>query len=176
MHAANRDAPRPRRWACRFGRSAFLLTAVCLTGCGTDGATLELIKAAELGLDSAREGEQGHHERWQEQIEAQRAALAAAFDADVRLAASGQIIAADGQPVELSPEWVISARKGYAAALGMLAEQDRRAQAAHANRMDNLAAASQCLQMARELLLRRAELTGRVRGILERIERRWTHE
>ncbi len=175
MHAANRE--RPRRRPCRFVAAAWMLAGtVCLGGCGTDAATLELIGAARLGLDSAREGEQAHHERWQDQIETQRDALAAAFDADVRLAASGQITGADGEPVELSPEWVICARKGYAAALGMLAEQDRRAQAAHATRMDNLAAARECLEMARELLLRRAELTGRVRGILERIERRWTHE
>lgn len=176
MHATNRDVRRRRCFAARLAGSAALLIAICLAGCGTDAAAVELIGAAQLGLNSATEGEKAHHARWQEQIDAQRAALAAAFDADVRLAASGQIPGADGQPVELSPEWVISARKGYAAALGMLAEQDRQATAAHATRMDNLAAAGECLQMARELLLRRAELTGRVRGILERIERRWTHE
>ncbi|MBS3734472.1 MAG: hypothetical protein KGY99_06045 [Phycisphaerae bacterium] len=150
----------------RSRRTALLLAAACavapLTGCGAPPATTELLAVARQGLAGAQQAESDHHAAALERIAARRAALDAAFDADVARVASGELTDAAGAPVALTAEWVISARKGYAAARDALAEQARAAEQAHATRADNLAAADEALAMAQELIVRQWALRDRV--------------
>lgn len=122
-----------------------------LPGCATPTATVDLLRVAREGIGSAQTAQAQMHRQQQQLTEGQLRALDAAFDADVRLVAAGGVQTASGEPVTLSPQWVISARKGYVAARDALAEQARRAEADHAVEMDNLAAAEEALRLAEEL-------------------------
>ena len=145
----------------------FLLAALCLlsplAGCEAPPATMELIAVARTGLAGAGEAEDQRHEQEQAHLAAQAAALDAAFDADVRLAAAGELTGADGERVALDAEWVISARKGYAAARDLLADEARAAEREHATRADNLRASDEALEMAQELIAERWAVGARVR-------------
>ncbi len=133
-------------------RKLFVLILVMLSpGCATPTATVDLIGVAKKSLASAAEAQQQSHGLIVKQYQAQQSALDAAFDADVRLAAAGGLKNAKGDPVALSADWIISARKGYTAARETLAEQIRREQATHAVEQDNIAAALEALDMANEL-------------------------
>jgi hypothetical protein len=150
-------------------------SAALLAGCGAPTATLDLITVARGALASAKEAEEEHHAELARRLEAQAASLDAAFDADVRLAAAGKITDAEGKAVAFTPEWVIAARKGYAAARDLLAEQGRSAEAAHATRLDNLAAADEALDMASQLILQQWALSEKVRQELINVQRRLSH-
>ncbi|MFP4140113.1 MAG: hypothetical protein ACLFVY_06075 [Phycisphaerae bacterium] len=139
---------------------------VLLAGCGAPTATLDLISVARRGLADARSAELQRSEEMTRRVESQMDALGEAFDTDVRLVSAGEVTGADGKPVALSPEWVISARKGYAAAQRMLVQQTLTDQADHLQRLDNLAAADEALQMATGLIVRRAAVSQRVRNVL----------
>lgn len=128
-----------------------IVLVLLFSGCGSPTATLDLLEVTQQGLAGARERQVRHHDRELEHWRKQSAALDAAFDADVRLAAAGNVRNAGGEVVELTPEWVISARKGYAAGRDLLAEQVRRSEANHAAAMDDLEAAEEALQLARQL-------------------------
>ena len=151
----------------------FCLFAILLVGCGAPSATLDLITVARQGLASAQEAEIQHHEALLSQYGSQQAALDAAFDADVRLVAAGGIQNADGETVELTPEWIISARKGYAAARDMVGQNIRSTEAAHAVRIDNLRVADESLEMASQIIVQQSNLTERIKQQLIGIQRRF---
>lgn len=154
----------------------FLLVVVLLTGCNAPTATLELITVARKGINSAVEGEKRQHAEVVRQLEAQMAALDSAFDADVRLVAAGQIKNPEDNPVELSPEWVISARKGYTAARDLLSGQIQSTRTVHAKRLDNLEAADEALEMASQLIVRRWNIAERIKEHVLNVQRRFIHD
>lgn len=128
-----------------------LFLVLLLPGCATPTATVDLIGVAKKSLASAATAQRQSHGLIVKQYQAQQAALDSAFDADVRMAAAGELKNAKGEPVALSAGWVISARKGYTAARELLAEQIRQETETHAVEQDNLAAAVEALKMAEEL-------------------------
>ncbi|MBN1942718.1 MAG: hypothetical protein JW849_05420 [Phycisphaerae bacterium] len=134
-----------------YRKHLVLFLAMLLPGCASPTATVDLIGVAKKSLAATATTQQQSHERLVGQYQAQQAALDAAFDADVRLAAAGQLKNARGEPVELSADWIVSARKGYAVARDLLAEQIRKETETHAVEQDNIAAAVEALQMAEEL-------------------------
>ena len=148
------------------------ITLVALAGCSAPTATLDLITVARKGLSMARQAEVEHQSELAQYLNGQVASLDAAFDADVRLAAAGQLKNPQGNPLTLTPEWVISARKGYAAARDLVGSQTRSADALHATRMDNLRAADEALDMASQLIVQQWQLTDRVRQELINVQRR----
>ena len=150
-----------------------LVVAACpLAGCSAPSATLDLITVARMGIKSAAEVQTANHAELLRHYDTQAKALDSAFDADVRLVAGGQLADAAGKPVKLTAEWVISARKGYAAASGMIADQKRNAEAAHAVHLDNLNAADEALDMASQLIVQQSSLTQKLKQHLIGIQRR----
>jgi len=105
----------------------------------------------QAGLASAKLAQQQHQADLRKYHQAQLAALDAAFDNDVRLAAAGEIKSLDGETIELSANWVISARKGYAAARNILAAGMLANQSANAIETDNIDAAADALDLAAQL-------------------------
>ena len=152
-----------------------LLLLAGLAGCGTPTATVDLVIIGRKGLSSAKTAEEKSHEEILTHLRGRMAALDAAFDADVRLVAAGSLKNADGKPVALDAEWVISARKGYAAARSLLAEQIRAAEAAHATRLDNLRAADEALEMASQLVVRQWSLSEKIKQQLMDFHRSLSH-
>jgi len=128
---------------------------------------------ARRGLAGARTAERERYEETREAIGRQVGALGRAFDADVRLVAAGRVTDADGNAVALTPEWVISARQGYSVGRDLLEQQVLQHQAAHAVRLDNLAASDEALEMAGDILLRQAAVGEKVRSMLKQIHGRW---
>jgi len=104
-----------------------------------------------------------------------RSRWTAAACAALAVAAAGDIEGPDGKPTNLTAEWVISARKGYAAARDLIGNEARLAELASLARTDNLKAADEALDMAAELILQQAELTERVRQTLLDFHRRLSH-
>ncbi len=153
-----------------------VVSLVFLSGCSAPTATLDLLTVARKGISSAADEEAHQHREIVKRLAAQMAALDSAFDADVRLVGAGQIRTGEGTPVELSPEWVISARKGYIAARDLLNEQVQSSQAAHAARRDNLKAADEALEMASELIVRQWNIAERVKQHVLNVQRRIIHD
>lgn len=129
----------------------FVIILLALPGCRTPTATLDLIAIGRKGLASAREAQQAHQADLLRHHKTQLAALDSAFDNDVRLVEAGQLKAADGNLVKLDADWVISARKGYAAVRTIMADQMRANQATGAIEIDNIDAAAEALEMAAQL-------------------------
>jgi len=152
-----------------------LLSALMLGGCTPPVATLDLITVARTGLADAKAAQQQSHDTLVHQYAIEQSALDTAFDADVRLAEAGKLTDAQGKPVTLSGQWVISARKGYAAARDALATQVSQTQAAHEVRMDNIAAADEALQMAYDLIVQQQALDIRVKQYLTSLQRKATN-
>lgn len=151
----------------------FLMAA----GCGTPTATLDLIAVARRGLSEAKSAELQRRQESRRAIEARLDMLDDAFDEDVRLVSAGQVTTEDGGgTVELSADWVISARKGLSAGHRMLLEQALVDQAAHLQRLDNLAAADESLEMAAGLIVRQAAISERARQVLTKLHRRIVDE
>jgi hypothetical protein len=141
----------------QFAVSLLLLFSLgASAGCSTDAAAIQLIQTGRDGLHLAQQSQREQHQIIAAYLDSQRSALDAAFDADVRLAAAGQIKRPDGSAVEMTPQWVIDARKGYAAARDALADQARLQQTAHDAAMDNIAAADEALTLAEQLLQARS--------------------
>lgn len=146
--------------------------AMCvLGGCAAPPATMDLITVARKGLAMAKEAQASQHAEIVRHLESQSAAMDQAFDADVRLAATGQIKTADGQAVAFSPEWVIAARKGYAAARDTLRRELCDAQTANAARTDNLKAADEALDMASQLIVQQYSISEQVKLQLINVQR-----
>ena len=142
----------------RYWAAMTMLVAGTLTG-GCDGpAAMELLGVARGAVAQARTELQADHD--------DRRSLDTAFDADVRLVAAGGIVTADGEPVTLSPEWVISARQGYGAAREALVEQMLAMEADHAVRQDNLVAADEAIDQAGRLMLQWSLLSESVQTLL----------
>jgi hypothetical protein len=152
------------------GVAAFL--AVAFTGCGGPPATVDLITAARKGLALARESQAARHGEMLRQLGAQAGTLDDAFDADVHLAAAGQLKDAQGKPLAMTPEWVISARKGYATARDALAGQVRAEDAAHTVETDNLKAADEALDMAQRLIVEQWAIAGPMQQAILNAQRR----
>lgn len=159
----------------RINLSVLVLALAASAGC-RQTAAVDLIAVAREGLADARRAERRHHERHVEHLRRQKQALDDAFDADVRLAAAGEITDAEGEPVALTPQWVISARKGYTAARETVSGQILAASGAHAVRMDNLAAADEALEMACDLLLTEAAIAEPIRRRLLEAHGRWIND
>ena len=153
-----------------------LIVPALSAGCGAPPATMELIAVARKGLADASTLEKSRHAEALSRLDAQKAALDSAFDADARLVEAGKIQDAAGKPLPLSAEWVISARRGYAAARDALAQQRRRLQAENASHLDNLSAADEALAMAGRLILQHYALAGQARQIIHALGRRLIRE
>ncbi len=151
-----------------------VLTALA-GGCAAPPATLELISVARRALAEAKDAQAAQHAELIRQMEAQSAALDTAFDTDVRLAAAGQIADDDGKTVPFTPQWVISARKGYIAARDQIAAHIRAADAAHATRQDNLAAADEALDMAGQLIVAQWNIAENFKAHLITAQRSFAH-
>ncbi len=158
----------------RFTLSAAM--AIGAAGCGGPDSTLDLLTVAQQGLHLAQEQQIQQHSRIVQHMQNNLIALDSAFDADVKLAAAGQIVGPDGQPVRLTADWVISARKGYTAARGMLTGQIQTTQASHAQSLANLQAAEDALQMAAELTVRRWQVAEQVKQHVLQTHRSLTDE
>jgi len=132
---------------------AALAGAVLLGGCAAPTATLDLISVARKGIAIARTDAQTRRVDAASRMASQVAALDAAFDADVRLAEAGSLTDDEGESVELTAEWVISARKGYSAARASLEERIRSVSDAHMAAIDNLDACDEALAMASQMIV-----------------------
>ncbi len=146
-----------------------------LGGCSAPVATLDLITVARKALTQSQEEEKMSHADLLQQLKGQTAALDQAFDADVKLVAAGQIKDASGKPIEMTPEWIISARKGYAAARDLISKQGRSAESAHLVRLDNLKAADEALEMASQLIVQQLSIKDRVKQHLINVQRSLIH-
>lgn len=151
---------------------AMILCLAAIAGCSPPSATLDLITVARTGLAGAKAEQAAQYELNLKQLNAQASALDSAFDADVKLAAAGQIKDPSGRPVPLSPEWVISARKGYSAARDVLAQQMRNSQNAHGVNLDNLKAADDALDMASQLILQQQGLAVKMQQQMINLQRK----
>ncbi len=148
------------------------LMLVPLSGCGGPEAAMDLIAVGRKGIAHQKQALTATHSQLVRQLKATQAALDSAFDADVRLAAGRQIKDAEGSPIALSPEWIISARKGYIAARDAIAEQILSAESVHLIQQDNLHAADEALEMAANLVIQQALISDRIKQYLMKIQRR----
>lgn len=146
------------------------------SGCGAPPATIELISVAERALIDATDFQSARQAEQTQQLDSALSSLDAAFDADVRLVEAGKITDSTGKTIPLSAEWVISARKGYAAARNALGQHRGRVETAHATHQDNLAAAGEALALAKILILEHSSLTARARSLLTALQRRFIHD
>ena len=112
-------------------------------------AQLELVRQAERGVVSARRSAEAQAALLAAADEARRLELDAAFDADVRVRGGGK---------GLSAEWVVEARRAYAAGLALLDEQRRQHERAAEVDRRNALAAEAALARLRDLLETQAEL------------------
>ena len=155
-----------------------LLASVALAsaGCGGVNSTLDLLTVAQQGLRLAAERQQQQHGQIVQHLQSNLAALDSAFDADVKLAAAGQIMGANGEPVQLTADWVISARKGYIAARSILTGQIHTVETSHAQSLENLKAAGDALQMAAELTVRRWQVAEQAKQYVLQTHRSLTND
>jgi hypothetical protein len=165
-----------RETARRLGLLAALAVLTIAAGCGAPPATLELISVGQEALAEASEYHSAQHASALEQLARTQSALDAAFDADAGLVEAGKITDPSGKPVPLTADWVISARKGYAAGREALAEQRRRLEAAHATHLDNLAAASEALELAKRLIIQHSSLAARAHQFVMSLQRRSSND
>ena len=148
-----------------------LVAGLVPAGCSAPTAAVDLISIGRKGLASARKAQQQTHDQVLHHYNARITALDGAFDADVRMAEAGQLKDAEGEPVSLTGDWVISARKGYSAARTMLSEQIRRDQTAHATELDNINAAEDALEMASQLIVLQWNVSERVKQTFLNLQR-----
>lgn len=137
--------------AIRNPQLALIAATITLCSCATPTATTDLIAVGKMGLDQAATAERQAHARLMDALDRQKHTLDAAFDADVRLAANRSLQTAAGEPIELSAEWIIAARQGYAAARDEISRQQQAERSAHLQQLDNLQAATEALDLAAEL-------------------------
>ena len=140
-----------------------LLCLISQLGCSAPTATTGLIAQGQRGLADARHAQQRTYARYCASHQMQLRTLDDAFDADVKLVAAGQLTGPDAQPVPLSADWVISARRGYAFARDTLATQFASETHAHAIQLDNLAAATEALHLANELTVLQWNVSARIK-------------
>jgi hypothetical protein len=140
-----------------------VLCLISQLGCSSPIATTGLIAQGQHGLSDARHAQQRTYARYCASHQSQLHALDDAFDADVKLVAAGQIAGDDGQPIPLSSDWVIAARRGYALARDMLATQFASETHAHAIQLDNLSAATEALHLANELTVLQWNVSARIK-------------
>lgn len=150
--------------------------ALLLSSCSAPPATMELVTVAQKALRDAQSLEQDRHQESLARLGELESAMDAAFDADARLVEAGRIPGSDGQPLPLSAEWVISARKGYAAGRWALALQRSRNEQQHATHLDNLVAADEALGLAGQLILQQYALSESARQVILAAQRRFIRE
>jgi hypothetical protein len=139
-------------------------------GCAAPPATLDLLSVARKAVAQAKVEAESRQAADAARTQAQAAALDAAFDADVRLAAAGGLTDAEGKPVALTAEWVISAQKGYSAARDLLDQNMRSTAAAHQTAIDNLDAADEAMEMASELIVANWNVSQRIKQYLMNVQ------
>jgi len=122
-------------------------------GCTTPTATTELISQGIKGLELARSAREQSYTIETKMYQQQLASLNTAFDADVSLVSAGGLKDKDGKAVEMTAEWIISARKGYSAAVDSINEKMVKAQQVYSTDLDNITAANEALQLANELVV-----------------------
>lgn len=140
------------------------LVLASLSGCATHQAVMDQITQAERGLNSAADSLTAQHQELLDARKTQMAALDAAFDADVRLAATGKIVDAQNVPITLTADWIISARKGYVAGRDIIAESIRTEQKAHDTDLDNITASREALGRAITLIVMQSNLSENTKG------------
>lgn len=151
---------------------AAIVALAGMAGCSPPAATMDLIAVARKGLSDAQATQVAQSQLIARQMASQQAALDAAFDADVKLAAAGRISDRDGKPMPLTAEWIVSARKGYIAARDAIAQQSQAHQAASLTHMDNLQASDEALDMAGQLILQQQGLNIRLQQQLMEFQRK----
>lgn len=145
-------------------------------GCATPTATTELITQGIKGLQMARTAREQSYEIETKMYQQQLAALETAFDADVKLVSTGSLKDADGKPVEMTADWVISARKGYSAAVSAISTHVVKAQQVYATDLDNIAAANEALQLANELVVLQWNVGERFKQQFLQLQQRSTND
>ncbi len=145
-----------------------------LVGCETPHATLDLISVARKGMATTRQSQSALHQEIITHLETRKKSLDHAFDTDVVLVASGKLQNSDGEEITLSPEWVISARKGYAAARDIIDSEIQSAQRTHSTQMDNIVAADEALDMASQLIVQQWDVSEKIKQQLLNIQRRFS--
>ncbi len=153
-----------------------LLFPVLFAGCSSPTASLDMISVARKGIRLASEGEAQVHNEILQRLQSQVSALDSAFDVDVRLVAAGQILDANDNPVELSSQWVISARKGYIAARDLTTKQIQLSKAAHVKRLDNLKTSAEALKMASNLIVQQWNVANRIKQHILEVQRRFIND
>ncbi len=153
----------------------FLVVGLVPVGCSAPTAAVDLISIARKGLASARKVQQQNRDQTLRNYQARITALDGAFDADVRMAEAGQLKDSEGNPVTLTVDWVISARKGYSAARTMLSEQNRRDQTVHATELDNIQTAEDALEMASQLIVLQWNVSERVKQMFLNLQRSFSN-
>lgn len=153
-----------------------LLFPVLFAGCSSPTASLDMISVARKGIRLASEGEAQVHNEILQRLQSQVSALDSAFDVDVRLVAAGQILDANDNPVELSSQWVISARKGYIAARDLTTKQIQLSKAAHVKRLDNLKTSAEALEMASNLIVQQWNVANRIKQHILEVQRRFIND
>lgn len=134
-----------RRWARLV---LFVCVGGVAGGCGSyAGMQAELAAQGREGLRRVEGARAGSSAAVVANLEDRRRRLADAFELDVR-----------GAGGELSPEWVISAGRGYAAGLERLAEARLRQEQADRASTDNAAAADEALALLERMLRRQARI------------------
>ncbi len=134
-----------------------------LVGCSPPQASLSLIAQGRRALQGAADREAAQSALLLEQIDQQQTALDVAFDADVRLCASGSIKDAEGNPIAFDADWVISARKGYTAAVGVLQKNRANVTTASATALDNIKAGDEALEMAATLIIMQQNVSANIK-------------
>ena len=146
-----------------FSVAILAVTCALAPGCSGPAASLQLLTVARQGIEQAQQDQDQRFDELDRAVASQMAGLDAGFDADVRLVATGGLRDATGQPVPLSAEWVVDARRSYTAARDHLATQRADLARAKAVQQDNLRASQEALDLAADLIVQQSALTGPIK-------------
>lgn len=165
-----------RKCGSGFVAMTIMWLIASIGGCSSPLAAGDLIAEARKALSDARQAQLDQHEQIVSGLRVQSNRLDDAFDTDVKLAEQGLLKDADGKSIPLTSDWIISARKGYAAAQHVLSDELRKADSQNAVRTDNLAAADEALDMAGRLIIQQADLSEQIKQRLSDFQRRFINE
>jgi hypothetical protein len=130
-----------------------LLAVTPYSGCSSYTASqAALAQQARKGVAIWVSREAAHDEEVRRTYDLKRAALDSAFDADARQRAAAGAAGAGGSGNALDAEWVIEARRGYAAGLNALAQAQFAALAANEAARRDAAATDAALEKLEWLL------------------------
>jgi len=149
-----------------------LLLAGTLVGCSAPTAAMDLIIQARQGLALSRQAHLDQHEQLMRLLGSQKTQLDDAFDNDARLVEAGAITDPQGQPVAMSAEWAISARRGYSAACDAISRQIQQANLAHTQDLDNIQAVDEAMDLAGLLIIQQYSVAQNLKNQLIQAHRR----